>query len=252
MAYTVKQLATLSGVTARTLHFYDEAGLLKPSRSEKNGYRQYGEEDLLRLQQILFFRELEFPVAQIKRILNAPSFDMRAALRDHRELITLKKKRLSGLVKTIDRTLEKLERKTSMDDQDLYGNFTKDEMDAYAEEAKRRWGDTEAYRQSRERVARMSKEEMNVAMKAGEDLIREIVAARAKGAASPEVQALIERHYDGLRTFYEPNLAMYRGLGNMYADDPRFTAYYEKFDAGLAVFLRDAINAFCDTKEAKA
>lgn len=250
MSYTINQLATLAGVSVRTLHHYDAIGLLSPARDERNDYRQYGEPELLTLQQILFFRELDFPLDEIKRILSNPTFDMRRALADQRALIELKSKRLKNLIKTIDDTLNKLTKQTAMDDDKLYDAFSTDEADQYAEEAKQRWGHTDAYKQSQERVAKMTKEDMARIKADGESLIQEIVAARDYGAASPEVQQLIARHYEALRAFYEPTLEMYRGLGNMYAEDPRFASYYDAFAPGLAAFMRDAINAFCD-KNAK-
>lgn len=135
MNYSVQKLAKLASVSVRTLHYYDEIGLLKPVRL-KNGYRQYGENELLRLQQILFFRELDFPLEEIQRIMNSRYFDMSVALHDQRKLLELKKKRLNGLIKTIDKTLTKINLQNNMDDQELYGSFTKDEMDQYAAEAK--------------------------------------------------------------------------------------------------------------------
>jgi DNA-binding transcriptional MerR regulator len=211
MAYTVKQLAKLAQVSVRTLHHYDAIGLLKPARVEANGYRQYGEAELLKLQQILFFRELDFPLGEIKRILNAPDFDMKAALADQKEMLALKRKRLTGLLKTIDQTLLKLNQKITMNDQDLYSSFDSGEMNKYAEEAKQRWGHTEAYRQSQERTKKYTKEDWARIAKENDDLMKEIVAVSDHNPASPEVQKLMSRHYDGLRRFYEPALEMYRG-----------------------------------------
>lgn len=250
MSYTINQLAKLAGVSVRTLHHYDAIGLLSPARDERNDYRQYGEPELLMLQQILFFRELDFPLDEIRRILTNPSFDLRRALADQRALIELKSKRLKNLVRTIDDTLNKLTKQSAMDDEKLYDAFSTDETDHYAEEARRRWGRTDAYAQSRERVANMTKEDLARIQADGEALMREIVAARPHGAASPEVQQLIARHYDALRAFYEPTLELYRGLGTMYAEDPRFAAYYNAFGPGMATFMRDAIGAFCE-KNAK-
>lgn len=251
MPYTVNQLAKLAGVSVRTLHHYDAIGLLKPARAEKNGYRRYGETELMRLQQILFFRELDFPLAEIRRVLSRPDFDMRAALKDQRALIELKKKRLDGLIGTIDRTIKKLNKTTTMDDKDLYGDFSTEEQEAYAKEAKERWGHADAYRQSQERYKKMTKADLARVKDDGERLMKEIVANRHEGPASAAVQKLIARHYDALRTWYEPNPAMYRGLGDMYVADPRFTAYYEKHAPGLATFMRDAMHAFCDAQEKK-
>lgn len=251
MYYTVHQLAKLAGVSVRTLHYYDEIGLLTPTRIEKNGYRQYGESELLRLQQILFFRELEFPLEQIARVMSAPNFDIRQALHDQRALIELKKKRLTGLLKTIDKTIQKLNDEITMADDELYGSFTKQEMDQYAEEAKQRWGNTEAYKQSQERTKHWTDDDRRRIAKDGIEFMKKVAESMPKGSTSPEAQELIAQHYNSLRTFYEPNCEMYRGLGSMYVDDARFTKYFEDIAPGLAVFMRDAMHAYCDAQEAK-
>ena len=125
-------------------------------------------------------------------------------------------------------------------------------INPYADEAKQRWGDTEAYKQSQERVAKLSTEEMKKIHAAGEALMRKIASAAEAGKdpADPTVQELIAQHYDGLRTFYEPNLQLYRGLADMYVADERFGAYYDKFRLGLAIFLRDAMHAYCNAQNA--
>ena len=246
MTYTVQQLADLAGVTTRTLHHYDEIGLLSPARKSSNGYRQYGEKELLKLQQIMFFRELEFPLKEIEKILGNPRFDMATALLDHRKLIEIKKKQMNDLLKTIDKTLNKINHENSMDDKELYGGFSKEEADAYAKEAKERWGHTEAYRQSQERVKKLTKEDWARMSTETDSILTEIVRNMDKGPASPEVQAQIAKHYASLRAFYEPNLGMYRGLANMYVDDKRFAAFYEKYHKDLPVFMRDAMFAYCD------
>ena len=248
MEYNIHKLAKLAGVSVRTLHYYDQIGLLKPGRVADNGYRWYEGKELMRLQQILFFRELDFPLSEIKRILDGRDFKIAAALADQKKLIELKRKRLAGLVKTIDKTIQNLNNKTNMDDKDLYNGFSDEEMKKFSEEAKQRWGNTEAYKQSTARVAKMSKDDMAKIQAEGDALMREIAANMAKGPKSPEIQKLIAQHYANLRHFYEPNLKMYRGLGQMYVDDPRFGKYFEKYAAGLAKFMRDAITAFCDSQ----
>lgn len=248
MAYTVQQLASLAGISTRTLHHYDEIGLLKPARIKSNGYRQYEEPELLRLQQILFFRELEFPLEEIRKILDNPRFDMATALADHRKLIELKRKRMDELLRTIDQTLKKITKEKTMHDQELYSGFSKEEAEAYAKEAKARWGNTEAYKQSQERVKKMSKEQFEQIGKEGDELQKEIVAHMDQGPDSPVIQALIAKHYDNLRHFYEPNLELYRGLADGYVSDPRFAAHFKKYHPDLPEFMRDAMHAFCDAQ----
>ncbi len=251
MYYSVQQLATLAGVSVRTLHHYDDIGLLKPARVQSNGYRKYGEEELLKLQQILFFRELDFSLEEIAKIITSPSFDMEVALNDQRNLIELKAKRLHKLIKTIDKTIKKINHKTIMKDQELYDSFKDPEQAQYAEEAKERWGNTEAYKESQKRVAKMTKEDMELFKKRADELMQAIAKAMPKGATSIKMQKLIAEHYYGLRNFYEPSLEMYRGLANMYVDDPRFTAYYEEYAVGLAQVMKEAMHYFADTQEKK-
>ncbi len=248
MSYTVQQLSNISGVTVRTLHHYDEIGLLLPSRRKGNGYRFYEEKDLLKLQQIMFFKELDFPLPDIKKIINDPKFDQEKALREHKNLIELKQKRLKGLVMTIDKTIKKLKKETTMQDEELYKEF-KEHEEKYKDEVKERWGNTDAYKQSNERMAKMSKED-KIALKKNADIwMKNFVENMKYGPTSPEVQKLIDEHYNSLRTFYEPNLELYRGLANMYVDDARFTGFYEKYAKGLAEFMKEAMLYYCDNRK---
>lgn len=254
MSYTVNKLAKIAGVSVRTLHYYDEVGLLKPSTLQKNGYRVYGERELLELQQILFFRELDFPIEEIKRIMSSPAFDKRQALHDHRAMIELKKKRLSGLIKTIDTTLQKLENQHPMDDQDmkeLYETFGEETMKNYAEEVKQRWGNTEAYKQSMERYKKTTKADLEKYKKDSDIFMKKVAATMDKGATSPEFQVLIAEHFKSLSMWYEPNFEMYRGLAKMYVDDPRFTAYYEAYAPGLAKVFSEGMIYFVDQNETR-
>jgi DNA-binding transcriptional MerR regulator len=245
MSYTVQKLANISGVSVRTLHYYDEIGLLSPSFIKKNGYRFYEEKELLRLQQIMFFKELDFPLEEIKKIIGSPNFNQEKALKEHREMLQMKKQRMTRLLRTIDDTISKINKKKNMEDKELYSAF-KNHGEKYAEEAKERWGDTKAYKESQEKVSKMSKEDMIRIQKESDLLMKEPAAAMKYAPESIEVQKLIGRHYNNLRNFYEPNLIMYKGLGEMYVSDSRFTAYFEKYAKGLAVFMRDAINVYCD------
>ncbi|NTW21914.1 MerR family transcriptional regulator [Candidatus Falkowbacteria bacterium] len=246
MSYSVQQLASLSGVSVRTLHYYDGIGLLPPAGVRKNGYRYYEEKELLRLQQILFYRELEFPLEEIRKILMASDFDEQKAFRDHKRLILLKKERLERLLKTIDKSINKSNKKNNMKDEELYGNFSKDEYEKYAAEAKERWGQTDAYKQSQERVRNMGKDGLKKVLEESSKLTLEISACMHAGVA-PESQAaqkLIARHYDGLRAFYEPNMEIYKSLAEMYVADERFKKNYERVAEGLAQYMQDAMKYY--------
>lgn len=257
MPYTVNQLAKMAGISVRALHYYDQVGLLKPASIGRNKYRSYGEHELLMLQQILFFRELDFSVEEMKRIFASKQFDVVRALRDQRALLELKKKRLAKLISTIDTTIKKHEQQTPMDQQDIqdvYDAFGEDTIKKYADEVKQRWGHTEAYKQSMERASKMTKEDAEKYKHDADIFMKKVAATMDKGASSKEFQELVAEHFASLGTWYEPNYEMYRGLAKMYVEDPRFTAYYEKYRPGLANVFSEAMLIFIDAhdKETKA
>jgi DNA-binding transcriptional MerR regulator len=245
MTYTIHKLALLAGISTRALRYYDQIELLQPSSVMRNGYRVYDQQSLLRLQQILFFKELEFPLNEIKKILDNPNFDQVGALKDQRCLLELKQKRLQGLVKTINTTIKHMTNRTMPLDAELYDAFADEEMKQYADEAKKRWGNTEAYKQSQERTKHLTKADIKKIKEDGNIFTQKIADAMPKGPKDSEVQVLIAEHYKGINFFYECSLEMYQNLGQMYVDDSRFTAYYEKFAPGLAVFMKDAITFYC-------
>lgn len=252
MAYTVQQLARLSGVSVRTLHYYDEVGLLQPGRAANNGYRQYSESDLVKLQQILFFRELDFPLKDIQRMMHSPNFDIVRALRDQKKMLQLKRTKINALIKTIDTTINNMQNNKPFDGEEMYDAFKDDDVKQYQDEVKQRWGHTDAYKQSMERVSRMTKAEMEKLKEDGRKHTQAIADSMDKGFDHPDVQALIAKSHEGINFFYECGLDMFRNLGEMYVNDPRFTAYYEKFRPGMAVFMRDAIAYYCDHPPKKA
>ncbi len=245
MRYTVQQLADLAGVTVRTLHHYDEIGLLKPERAGNN-YRSYGEAELLRLQQILFYRELEVPLEQIAAIIDAPGFDMKKALAEHRAELSKKQLRLAGLLGTIDKTLLKLSGKKDLSDDELFEAFWEKHETEYAPEAKARFGHTDAWKQSQERTKHLTKEDFKRMAKEADIFMKALAALIDRGPEDAEVQAMIARHYKSLETFYDPSPELYRGLSEMYMNDPRFRATYEKYDARMPEFMRDAMLVYCD------
>lgn len=248
MHYTVQQLADLAGITVRTLHHYDEIGLLRPARGDNN-YRSYGEAELLRLQQILFYRELDVPLTQIAAIIDAPDFDLQQALIEHREKISRKQLRLAGLLGTIDNTLLRLSGNKPLSDDQLFEAFWEKHESEYAPEAKARWGHTDAFAQSQERTKHLTKDDYKRIASDSEALTQALAHAMPSGPSSTQTQELIAQHYQSLRTFYDPSPELYRGLGRMYVEDPRFRAYYERFDARMPEFMREAMEVFCKGTE---
>ncbi len=252
MSYTVHSLAQLAGISVRTLHYYDEIGLLKPSVIKKNGYRYYEDAELIRLQQILFFRELEFPLEDIKRMLNRPQFSVVEALKDQKKLIRLKQARLEKLINSINKTIKTMSNNHKINDEELYDVFKDAEVKQYQDEVKERWGNSDAYRQSMAKVGTMTKKEMEKLKADGKKHTQAIADAMDKGIEHSDVQKLIKQSHEGVNFFYDCSYEMFRNLGKMYVEDPRFTAYYEKFRPGLAVFMRDAIAYYCDQHENKS
>ncbi len=249
MPYTVHQLAKIAGITPRTLRYYDKVGLLSPADYGKNGYRYYGEKEMVRLQQILFFRELEFPLDDIRRMMARPDFDTVAALRDQKRLMRLKRERIDRLLDSLDNTIHHMSNDKKMDGEEMYDAFKDDDVRQYQDEVRARWGTTDAYKQSAAKVGKMTKAEMEKLKEDGKKFTQTLADAMGKDVASDEVQALISQHHQGIEFFYACPPATYRSLGQMYVDDPRFTAYYDKVRPGLAQFVRDAIAVYCDRKE---
>lgn len=251
MSYTIHQLATLSGVSVRTLHYYDEIGLLVPVRQSDNGYRVYTEAEAVQLQQILFFRELDFSLEDIKRIINSPDYTILEALKAQKKMLLLKQARLAKLVRTVTHTITSMTKQQSIKDEELYNAFDDADVKQYQAEVKQRWGTTDAYRQSQQKVSKMTKQEMDELKRKTEQLTAAIAEAMDKGPGHVEVQALIAKHYEGINFFYACDLVMYKNLAAMYVNDPRFKAYYEKFRIGLAHFMFEAMEWFVDHARAK-
>ena len=249
MSYTVKQLAQLAGVTVRTLHYYDEIGLLNPSFVRENGYRSYEEEDLVKLQQILFFRELDFALEDIVQIINAPGYRMLEALADQRALLKMKRARLDGLLETIEKTMIKLKEGKEMSHDERFAAFANGQIEQYKDEVKARWGETEAYKQYAERSKRWTKADLERINKEGQAITLALAQLMEKGITHPEVQAQIGRHFQHMNQFYDCSYSLYRNLGKMYVEDARFAENYNKVAPHLAEFMRDAIAHYCDQHE---
>jgi len=245
--FTVKQLSKLAGVTPRTLHHYDEIGLLKPSRVGDNGYRYYGEESVLRLQQILFYRELGIPLEEIKKIMGRRDFDVLGALRSHKEALQKQVARLNRLINTVDNTINHLKGNTIMSEKGLFEGFTEEEQEKYAAEAEQIY-DPETVRESNRKWKAYSATKKESIMAEGKSIYLDMIAAMPKGAESKEVQGIVERWRKHMDYFWTPKLDQLLALVNGYNDDPRFKANFNKMHPQLAEFFREAVKVYVENK----
>ncbi len=245
---TVKELATLTSVSVRTLHYYDEIGLLKPSRVDANtGYRYYGDDAVLRMQEILFFRELDFPLKTIAELLASPAYDRAEAIAKQRELLILKRERLDRLINALDEA-----EKGRIDFMSAFDNHEYETArDTYAAEVKERWGSTDAYRESQAKTASYSADKWQAVTDGMNTLIAKFAACVQNGTApdSAEAQALVKEWQAYITdNYYTCTDEILAGLGEMYTADDRFRENIDRHTPGTASFMRDAIRAYCEKK----
>ncbi|MFH8369103.1 MerR family transcriptional regulator [Streptomyces sp. NPDC018031] len=248
MGYSVGQVAGFAGVTVRTLHHYDAIGLLRPGARSHAGHRRYSDADLDRLQQILFYRELGFPLDQVADILDdrARGAGPMEHLRRQHALLTGRIEQLRRMAAAVEQAMEARRMGIELTPEEKFEVFGDFDPEEHAEEAERRWGDSDAYRESRRRTAGYTKEDWLRIKGEADDLNRRLVALMESGAP-PESEAamdLAEEHRAQIaRHYYDCGYEMHTGLAEMYVTDPRFTATYEAISPGLAVYVRDAIVA---------
>jgi DNA-binding transcriptional MerR regulator len=251
--YSVKQLARLAGVSVRTLHVYDEMGLLAPLVRTDAGYRYYGEAELLRLQQILFYKELDFPLKRIGEILDDPGFDLVEALKGHKVALSARRDRLDILLSTIETTIDHLKNKTMSNFEKLYEGMPREEAEAMRQEAIDNWGE-KAIRRSEEALVGMGKGRMELLKSEQREVMRRLRELRQADPESDAVQALIARHYEMIRGFWGMSgeeaikAKAYKGLGELYVSDERYMAADGKADPEFAGFMRKAMGWFADAR----
>jgi MerR family transcriptional regulator, thiopeptide resistance regulator len=249
MMYTVKQLAKLAGVSVRTLHYYDEIGLLKPSSVGGNGYRHYEEEAALRLQQIRFYRELDLSLEEIKTILGRQEFDVLTALRSHKQALQGRVERLERLILTVDNTIDYLKGKETMTAKGMFEGFSEKEQEKYALEAEQMY-DPETVRASNRKWKAYSPMEKERILAEGKEIYTDLAKAMPKGAGSAEVQTVISHWHMHMQYFWSPNDEQLLGLADLYNSDPRFRANYDKVDSKLAGFMREAVKVYVGGRKA--
>ncbi|MGN1090344.1 MAG: MerR family transcriptional regulator [Huintestinicola sp.] len=245
MKMHIKEFAELTGVSVRTLHYYDEIGLLEPSIvDEQNGYRFYDENCLERMQEILFYRELDFSLKDIRLIISSPDYDKHTALKEQKDLLILKKQRLERLINALDGAMKG--EKISMNAFDN-SEFEK-KREEYAKEAKEKWGSTSAYKESAEKTADYTKEKWNDINLGMDMIMSEFAECMKNGSAadSDDAKLLVKKWQDYITAnFYTCTNEILAGLGEMYIADERFKENIDSHGEGTAQFMCDAIRSFC-------
>jgi DNA-binding transcriptional MerR regulator len=246
--YSIKQIADLAGITTRTLRYYDQLGVLKPAEIGENDYRYYDHNNLLRLQQVLFYRELRLPLKEIQSILSQPNFNLQSALIKHRRALQKKADRLSTLLETIDKTLNSLEGDRTMPEKEYFDGF--DET-RYEQEAQDLWGNTSQYKESQQKWSSYSKDQKEEIKKRGARITHQMVTEDPDSKPDdPEVQtAVAEYHAYINKYFYTCTAKDLRGLAEMWVNDPRFAINYERIREGGAAFVREAVDIYCDRQQ---
>ncbi|CAL9301126.1 MULTISPECIES: MerR family transcriptional regulator [unclassified Streptomyces] len=252
MGYSVGQVARLAGITVRTLHHYDEIGLLSPSGRSHAGHRRYGDDDLDRLQQILFYRELGFPLDEVAVLLDDPDTDPQEHLRRQHHLLTTRIAELQKMAEAVEHAMEAKKMGINLTPEEKFEVFG-DDPEKYNDEVEQRWGDTDAYRESQRRTARYTKADwQRIQDEAKEWGVRyQALMEDGEEPSGERAMDMAEEHRQHIcRWFYECPYEMHRCLGAMYVDDERFKAFYDAMRPGLAEHLRDAIHANAARHEA--
>ena len=239
MKMRIKEFAEISGISVRTLHYYDEIGLLKPADIDsQTGYRYYDESSLLRMQEILFYRELDFSLKSIKDILSSPNYDKSNALNEQKRLLMLKKERLEGLISAIDR---------AMKGENIMNAFDNSEFEKRKAEAKEKWGATPAYKEYEEKTRDYSRRKWDDLGEGMDQIMSDFAACMRDGNApdSAEAQQLVKKLQNYItENYYHCSSEILTNLGQMYVADKRFKDNIDKHGDGTAAFICDAINAY--------
>jgi MerR family transcriptional regulator, thiopeptide resistance regulator len=240
--FTVKQLSDLTGVTGRTLRYYDSIGLLTPSRIGENGYRYYNEGDLLRLQQVLFYREMDVPLAAICDIMSQPGFDVLAALQSHKHALAGRLQTLQGLIFTVDQTILHLKGKHSMKPVQLFDGL-RERQQKYQQEAEQKYG-KDVVQASARQWQGYSEGKQQSLIDEGNAIYAELALAMPQGASGAAVQALVARWHEHMRHFWPAEREHLPRLAATYRDDPLFRANFDKIHPDLAPFMVEAVSIY--------
>ncbi len=245
--FTVKQLSRIAGVSPRTLHYYDEIGLLKPAHIATNGYRYYDDNCVLRLQQILLCRELDLSLEQIKKMINKPGYDNIFALSAHKKALLKRIQRLEKLVNTVEDTILFIQGEKTMSKRQLFAALSPEEENKMEKEAMQMY-DPQVVKDSNRKWKNYSKAEQERILAEGNQIYELIAGNMDKGAESAEVQNAVARWHHHIEYFWNPNDDQLLGLADLYNDDPRFKQNFDKFDPRLTEFMREAVAIYVQRK----
>ncbi|EFI69634.1 MerR family transcriptional regulator [Lysinibacillus sp. HST-98] len=250
MEYTIQELAQLSGVSTRTLRYYDEIGLLKPARTNEAGYRFYGQWEVDMLQQILFYRALDMKLATIQAIVQTPNFQHAEALKTHKAALLQRKEQLETILQTVEKTIQSIEEEQPMSNEEKFKGFKEKLMEdnekQYGKEIREKYGN-ETVDASNAKLMNMTEQQYQAMQQLEQQMFERLAEAMKLGdAASDIAMEVAELHKRWLNfTWKEYSKEAHAGLAQMYIADERFTAYYdERGETGAAQFLHDAIIAY--------
>lgn len=252
MEYTVNKLASISGISTRTLRYYDEIGLLKPARVSSNGYRIYGKEEVDKLQQVLFYRELGLSLEEIQNLLSSKSFDRERALEGHLSALLKKKEQIETLIENVSKTIGSLKGEIKMSDKEKFEGFKKKLVDEnekkYGKEVREKYGD-DAVEASNAKVMGMSQEQYEKAESLANEIGVALKEAMVSGNPGSDLaQKACDLHRQWLCMFWKDGAyskEAHKNLGEMYVADERFKAYYDKIGEGCAEFFCEALKIYC-------
>jgi len=241
--FTIKTLADFAGISVRTLHYYDEIGLLKPRYRHENGYRYYSEEEVILLQQILFFRELGFSLDEIKSFISRPDYTTLEALQQQRKLLIKKDERLKELINTVERTMSKMGKQTNIKIKEFYGGFNEERIEKYRDEVRRRWG-SKTLIESEKRVIDIGQEKFITLQAEGGKIFKAIMENMSEGYDGKFVQEKIAEWRQWLENFHHYSEEEIVELGRAYSQHPDFIKFFQQCSDDLPIFLTRAIEYY--------
>ncbi|WP_170295513.1 MerR family transcriptional regulator [Chengkuizengella sediminis] len=247
--FKVKEVSKIVGVSVRTLHYYDDIQLLEPETTTSAGYRIYTDQNLERLQQILFYKEMDFSLQEIKKILDRPNFDRIKELKNHKEVLIKKKKRIEEMIKTINKTINSIEVGIKIETKELFHGFDKEEIrknqEKYVEEAKKMYGET--YEKSVQKTKHYTNDDWKIITQESDIIYKKLASRMEFGPNDAKAQeAISEWRQQITKYYYECTIEIFRGLADMYVADKRFTKHINKHKEGLAKFMNQVMHIYCD------